>query len=186
MRPLNRNEKFLLLACLLTVFVVVNLVLFQRVRASRAASTEEIASLEEKIEKHQAIINGADLWNDNAAWIDENLPSYDSAGKVESAMLEMIREAAEERGFKISKAEFPPSEDHGHYQEISVSVELYGGLAELEKWVATLQKDPRQFRHIRDFELELLKRNPRDTTVTEPQGKCQVLLSRWFKPKTRT
>jgi len=186
MRPLNRNEKFLLVACLFTVFAVLNMVLFQRVRARLQADQEAIAGFEGQIKKHKTIIQGAPHWNQRAAWIDENLPNFDSAGKVESAMLDMFRQAEEERGFQISKTSFPPSQDHGHYQEISVSVEILGGLAELEQWVATLQKDPRQFRHIRNFKLELLPRKSGDTTVTEPQGKCQILMSRWFKPKKRT
>lgn len=106
------------------------------------------------------------------------MPSADSLGRAQGQLLEEVQNAALDRELKVTKTTPNDPTKTANYQEVSVTLNLYGDQAVMLNWLATLQS-PEKFQVVKLLEIEP---DPKSKLKT-PQGSCNITLARWFKPE---
>ncbi len=181
MRSLNSREKLLLTLCLVTLFVMGNLIGLQRVVTGLRKSGSTLEALQqEEIEQRSWLAERTGEWDDpveRGQWIDANMPDLDSAGKNQGQLLEKLQNEAFERKLRMERQNLLEPQVTEFYQEVSVNIIVRGDLAEINEWLITLQK-PEDFYVVKNLELALDTKSKEP----EPQARCNLTVARWFKP----
>ncbi len=177
-RSLNSREKRLLLACLLTVFLVGNWLGLREFLTRRKALVTELNSLKRQQEEHEILMMSQPLTTKREGWLDQHMPYTNSAGKAQGQLLDDLRNSALDAGLKVENENPLASLELSHHNEVSVSVRIRGDQEVLIGWLLTLQS-PEKFTAIKAIELELDSRSREKT----PQAQCNLTVARWFNPK---
>ena len=181
MRSLTSREKLLLTLCLLTLFVMGNLIGLQRVTGGLRKSGAALANLKtEEIEQRSWLAERTGQWDDpveRGRWIDANMPVMKSAGKDQGQLLEKLQTEAFDRKLRLERQNLLEPQSTQFYQEVSVNVIVRGDLAKINEWLTTLQS-PETFYVVKNLELAL----DTNSKEKEPQARCNLTVARWFQP----
>lgn len=176
MRRLTDRERWLLGICLATLFVMVNMVVMQRVIVGLRSSNKQIRLLTNEQTQQEIWLREGDF-EDLERWIDENMPLLESAGKNQGELLQKVQNEVFERKLRLERQSLLEPEMTAYYKEVSINVIVRGQLDEINKWLTSLQK-PEDFYVVKSMELAL-DTNSREK---EPQARCNLTLAQWFKP----
>jgi len=177
MRRLTNREKWLLLACLGTLFLVGNMIIMQRVILGLKESNKQIRSLTMEQTEQEMWLREGDF-EDLERWLDEHMPVLESAGKNQGELLQKVQNEAFERKLRLERQSLMEPERSPYYQEVSINVIVRGDMAEIDKWLMGIQ-NPEDFYVVKSMELAL-DTNSREK---EPQARCNLTLAQWFKPQ---
>lgn len=181
MRSLTSREKLLLTLCLGTLFIMANLIGLQRIVGGLRKSGSALDGLkQEEIEQRSWLAERTGEWDDpieRGKWIDENMPTLQSAGKDQGQLLEKLQNEAFERKLELERQNLLEPQSTEFYQEVSVNIIVRGDLAAINEWLTTLQK-PEEFYVVKNLELALDTKS----REKEPQARCNLTVARWFKP----
>lgn len=184
-RSLNPREKRLLMGCLITIFVVVNAMVYRQFDARRTALNRSLKNLKEQGDTNKVWLDQKDRWQKRAEWLEKNMQFTDSAGRSQGQLLEELQSSALDAGLKVSnttpleavQVSLPSNPNEIVCNEVAVSLKVRGDQDKVLRWLLTLQS-PERFQAMKAFEIEL------DTKAKEkiPQAQCNLTLARWFTP----
>jgi hypothetical protein len=143
----------------------------------RMAVEKKIAGLEGEKMENDAWLSQKDFLEGRGAWLDKNLPQATSLGREQGQLLEQFQNTALDQQIRIVGSSLPESQSTAHYQEVAVTLKLYGEQAKIMALLATLQS-PERFCVIKRLELDPDSRSREPL----PQVECDVTVARWFKP----
>jgi hypothetical protein len=106
------------------------------------------------------------------------MPATDSLGRSQGQLLEEVQNTALDRELKVTKTQPNDATKTSNYQEVAVTLTLYGDQNVMLNWLATLQS-PEKFQVVKMLEIEP---DPKSKLKT-PQCTCNITLARWFKPE---
>jgi hypothetical protein len=177
-RSLNQREKRLLIGCLLTLFVAINVLAFRSFSSRRSDLKTAISRLKEQSVSDKIWLDQKGLWQKRAKWLDANMTYTDSPGRSQGQLLEELQTTALDAGLKVTNQtllESPPAGEF--YKEVAASVHVRGDQDKLLRWLLSLQS-PERFQPMKAFEIEL------DPKAKEkvPQAQCNLTLAKWFNP----
>jgi len=180
MRSLTTSEIRLLFLCLLTIFIVFNIFLFKNHFSRYRADKAEIVRLKADIESNRVWADDRAEWEVHEKWIDANMPVMQSAGKEGGLLLESLQKVAYNQRFNLEKQALLEPEERENYQSVAAALTLKGDLADVTKWLASLQA-PDSFQRIKNL------RFGQDTKSQseKPRAYCSVTVERWFKPRVQ-
>ena len=177
-RTLTFREKRMLAGCIAVIVIACTSLLGSEfLSRSRTLDTKIAALLAEK-KDNELWLKDRDFQQKRAAWLDATLPATDSLGRAQGQMLEEVQNIALDRELKVVKTTPNDPTKTGDYQEVSVTMNLYGDQAAMLDWLATLQS-PEKFQVVKMLEIEPDSKSKLKT----PQCNCNITLARWFKPE---
>jgi hypothetical protein len=184
-RSLNSREKRLLIACLLTIFIVINALAFRTFNSRNKTLTGRISDLKQQSATNRIWLDQKAKWQKRSKWLDANMSYTESAGRSQGQLLDELQSSALDTGLKVSnptllepiQVSAPNNINDVICNEVAVSLRIRGDQDKLLRWLLTLQS-PERFRAMKGFEIEL------DTKAKEkiPQAQCNITLARWFNP----
>ena len=184
-RSLNSREKRLLIACLLTIFIVINALAFRSYSMRNKTLTSRIGALKQQSATNRIWLDQKAKWQKLAKWLAANMTYTESAGRSQGQLLDELQSSALDAGLKVSnptllepvQVSMPNNINDVVCNEVGVSLRIRGDQDKLLRWLLTLQS-PERFRAMKGFEIEL------DTKAKEkiPQAVCNITLARWFNP----
>lgn len=176
-RGLNKREKRLLMFCIGTVFIVINLFAIREFTSRRKAYAEEIRRLQAQAQDNKSWLTQRTFMDKRLAWLDKNMPYTDSDGKSQGQLLELLQNSALDSDLKVTNQTLHEALALDHCNEVSLSLKLRGDQDKMLRWLLTLQS-PEKFTAIKAFDLQL------DTRGKEkvPQAECNLTIARWFNP----
>lgn len=184
-RSLNSREKRLLIACLLTIFIVINALAFRTYSTRNKTLTNRISDLKQQSATNRIWLDQKAKWQKRSKWLDANMTYTESAGRSQGQLLDELQSSALDAGLKVSnptllepvQVSVPNNINDVVCNEVGVSLRIRGDQDKLMRWLLTLQS-PERFRAMKGFEIEL------DTKAKEkiPQAQCNITLARWFNP----
>lgn len=178
MRPPTPREKWLLVLCVGTLFIMANAIGVQRVAAALMKSNSRVKQLKEELSEQKIwLAEGAGV--DLEEWLDQAMPKLESTGKNQGEILQKLQTEAFERKLRMERQNLLEPVATEYYQEVSVNVIVRGELAKINEWLTTLQK-PEDFYVVKNLEVAL-DTNSREK---EPQARCNLTLARWFQPES--
>lgn len=177
-RTLNAREKRLLVACLLTLFLVGNALAIREFTSRRKELVDSHSKLEGQARSNQMWLNERPYWEKRLGWLEKNMPYTNSAGKAQGQLLEDLRNSALDAGLKVENETPLASLELDHKNEVSVSLRIRGDQEIMIGWLLTLQS-PEKFTAVKAIELELDSRSREKL----PQAQCNLTVARWFNPQ---
>lgn len=174
-RTLNDREKRLLGFCLLTIFIVINVVALREFNLRRKALTVSLNQLTEEVRGNEGLLSDRTFIEKRKAWLKKHMPYTNSAGKAQGQLLEDLQNAALENELKISSQTLLEPTALDHFNEVAVNIRIRGDQEKMLHWLVTLQS-PEKFTTIKSIELELDSRAKEKT----PQAQCNLTIARWF------
>ncbi|TLD70297.1 hypothetical protein FEM03_14020 [Phragmitibacter flavus] len=176
-RSLNPREKRLLIAVLATLFLTFNFLVIREFTNRRAATSTGLTQLTEQVASNKVWLGDRAFWEKRKAWLDQNMPYTESAGRSQGQLLEDLQTSALDLGLAVTNTTLLEPLALDHANEVGVTLRLRGDQDILLRWLLTLQS-PEKFQAIKSIELELDAR-ARETT---PQAQCNLTVARWFNP----
>ena len=177
-RTLTDREKRMLFACIAVLLVAATGLLADEFISRRKALDTKILSLQAEKKDSELWLKDHDFQQKRSDWLDAHLPATDSLGRAQGQLLEEIQNAALDRELKVTKTTPNDPTKTSNYQEVSVSLNVYGDQAVMLNWLATLQS-PEKFQVVKLLEIEPDGKSKAKT----PQCTCNITLARWFKPE---
>lgn len=174
-RTLNDREKRLLGFCLLTIFIVINVIAFREFNLRRKALSTSLDQLSEEVRSNEGLLSDRTFIEKRKAWIQKTMPYTSSAGKAQGQLLEDLQNAALDNELKISNSTLLEPLALDHFNEVAVNIRIRGDQEKMLHWLVTLQS-PEKFTTIKSIELELDNRAKEKT----PQAQCNLTIARWF------
>jgi len=184
-RSLNSREKRLLMACLLTIFIVINFLAYRTYSTRNKSLNGRIQALDQQSKENRIWLDQKAKWQKRSKWLQANMSYTESAGRSQGQLLDELQTSALDAGLKVSNPTLleptqvatPKNPDDIVCNEVAVSLRVRGDQNKLLNWLLTLQS-PERFRSMKGFEIEL------DTKAKEkiPQAQCNITLARWFNP----
>jgi Tfp pilus assembly protein PilO len=176
-RSLNPREKRLLLLCLSTIFIAVNVLAFREFTIRKKALSTSLEQLNEQVTSNRVWLNDRAFWDKRRGWLDKNMPYTESAGKAQGQLLEDLQNAALDSELTISNQTLLEPLELDHCNEVAVSIRMRGDQETMLRLLLSLQS-PERFQAIKSLELELDSRAKEKT----PQAQCNLTVARWFNP----
>jgi Tfp pilus assembly protein PilO len=177
MRKLRTSEIILLLLTFVTIFTVVNVIVWKRYQKRITTAEDKIGTLEEQLQTNLALEQDKGFWDQRSAWLDGRMPRMGDFGDLQSRLLEDVQQAAADRGITFeTQALNKPEGGSPYHREVSVTVLAEGPDQAIYKWLSEWQS-PEKFQAIRSIRL-FNDVGPQN----EPQMDCQITLSRWYRP----
>lgn len=174
-RTLNDREKRLLFFCLLTIFIVINVIALREFNVRRKALSASLNELTEQVRENEGLLSDRGFLEKRKAWLKKNMPYTNSAGKAQGQLLEDLQNAALDSELKISNQTLLEPLALDHFNEVAVNIRIRGDQEKMMHWLVTLQS-PEKFTTIKSIELELDSRAKEKT----PQAQCNLTIARWF------
>lgn len=173
MRALTAKEKKLLLGLLGALFVLLNVLGLQAFLNRRRALSSEIADLRSKLDYNNAVLAERSVWEERAAWLDENQPADDiSTTEDDAKFYEFVESSAKKSGLEYTrKAAGDNKTSAGPYAEVFDTSQVKGNMEALVKWLSGLQQ-PKAFRAIKKLSIK---------SGEPPQVICDVEVARWYR-----
>lgn len=181
MRSLSRSEFVLLGFCLFSVVLVGHLIAFKHYKAELTKAESVLDDLRRRGDHEHLEVAAATpaaqakIWADRMAWLDEQLPTMDSRDQAQAALLEDLRASAKAFNLDIDGQSFVKPASTPHYREVAVKMHVDGPERKVYQWLSGMQS-PEKFQSIKFLRLEPEGRRSR------PEGDCEVIVARWFKP----
>lgn len=181
MRSLTRSEMVLLGLCVFLVLFVVHLVAYRDYQTEMDKATQVLEDLRRRggnpvpAKGEPASQGDAHVWEERMQWLDKRLPKMTSRDQAQAALLEELQTSAKALALDIDGQSFVKPASTPHYQEVAVKMNLDGPERKVFQWVAGLQS-PEKFQAIK-----FLRLRP-DGRRRQPEGDCEVIVARWFKP----
>ena len=179
-RTLNTREKRLLILCVGTIIIIVNVIFFRGFNLQRKALTESIKRLTDEAADDKIWLNDRVFWAKRQAWLTQNMPFTDSTGRSQGQLLDELQNTALDDQLKVSNQvlhDEPTKETD--YKEVSLSLKVRGDHDVLLRWLLKLQS-PKKFEAVKSFDLQLDTKG-KDKT---PQAECNLTVARWFNPES--
>jgi hypothetical protein len=176
-KGLSSREKRLLGACVAVLLISATTLLAKEFLDRRAAVEKTILGLESEKRDNDTWLKDRDFQASRKEWLEANLPTTESLGRAQGQLLEEFQNAALDRGLRILNSQLPAAHSTANYQEVAVTLKVYGEQAKVLAWLATIQS-PERFYVIKALELDPDSR----TREPLPQIECDVTIARWFKP----
>lgn len=177
-RTLTSREKRMLFACVAVLLIAATGLLADEFMRQQKAVDSKIQALQSEKKDSELWLKDRDFQQKRAGWLEASMPSTDSLGRAQGQLLEEVQNAALDRELKVTKATANDSTKTANYQEVSVTLNIYGDQAVMLNWLATLQS-PEKFQVVKLLEVEP---DPKSKLKT-PQCTCNITLARWFKPE---
>ncbi len=177
-RTLTSREKRMLAFCVAAVLLAATSLLANEFLARRSAVEARITGLISEKKENEMWLKDRAFQAKRAAWLEANLPATDSLGRAQGQMLEELQNVALDRELKVVKTTPNDPVKTSNYQEVSVTMNIYGDQAVMLNWLATLQS-PEKFQVIKMLEIEPDAKSKLKT----PQCNCNITFARWFKPE---
>lgn len=174
-RTLSDREKRLLGFCLLTIFIVINVIVFREFNMRHKALTASLDQLTAEVRENEGLLSDRAFIEKRKVWLEKNMPYTNSAGKAQGQLLEDLQNAALENELKISNQTLLEPLALDHFNEVAVNIRIRGDQEKMLHWLVTLQS-PEKFTTIKSIELELDSRAKEKT----PQAQCNLTIARWF------
>lgn len=174
-RTLSDREKRLLGFCLLTIFIVINVIALREFNMRHKALTASLDQLTAEVRENEGLLSDRAFIEKRKAWLKKNMPYTNSAGKAQGQLLEDLQNAALENELKISNQTLLEPLALDHFNEVAVNIRIRGDQEKMLHWLVTLQS-PEKFTTIKSIELELDNRAKEKT----PQAQCNLTIARWF------
>jgi len=179
-RTLNTREKRLLLLCLGTIVIIVNVIFFRGFNLQRKALTESIKRLSDEAADDKIWLNDRAFWAKRQDWLTKHMPYTDSTGRSQGQLLDELQNTALDAQLKVSNQVLhdEPTKE-ADYKEVSLSIKVRGDHDVLLRWLLSLQS-PEKFEAMKTFDLQLDTKG-KDKT---PQAECNLTVARWFNPES--
>ena len=177
-RTLTGREKRMLYACIAVLLIAATGLMADEFMSRRKAVDAQVASWQAEKKESEVWLQDRDFQQKRSAWLDANIPSTDSLGRAQGQLLEEVQNAALDRELKVTKTTPNDPTKTANYQEVSVSLNVYGDQNVMLSWLASLQS-PEKFQVIKLLEIEPDGKSKAKT----PQCTCNITLARWFKPE---
>ncbi len=174
-RTLNIREKRLLGFCLLTIFIVINVIALREFNVRSKALTLSLDQLTAEVKGNEGLLSDRTFIEKRKEWLKKHMPYTNSAGKAQGQLLEDLQNAALENELKISNQTLLEPSALDHFNEVAVNIRIRGDQEKMLHWLVTLQS-PEKFTTIKSIELELDSRAKEKT----PQAQCNLTIARWF------
>jgi hypothetical protein len=176
-RGLTQREKRLLMFCIGTVFLVINMLAIREFTIRRKALNVEVKRLTEQAQENRTWLTQRPFWEKRLTWLDKNMPYTDSAGKSQGQLLEQLQSTALDAELKVTSQTLHEALALDHCNEVSLSLRLRGDQDKMLRWLLMLQS-PEKFTALKALDLQL------DTRGKEklPQAECSITIARWFNP----
>ncbi len=181
MRQPTRSEVILIGLCLFSVLFMGHLIAYKEYKKKLLKAEQVLEDLQRRgdqphLEKAAATPAAqAVIWAERMAWLDEELPEMPSRDQAQAALLEDMRATAKSFGLDIDGQSFVKPASTPHYQEVAVKMNLDGPERKVYQWLSGMQS-PEKFQAIKFLQLRPEGRRSR------PEGDCNVIVARWFKP----
>lgn len=176
-RRLNLRERRLLAACVLIIFLVLNVLAFREFSSRRKALNTSIAQLQDQSTSNHTWLKDRDSWDKRMKWLDANMPYTDSAGRSQGQLLEELQTSSLDAELKITGQTLLEPLALDHCNEVALNIKVRGDQDKLLRWLLTLQS-PEKFQAMKAFELEIDGKAKEKT----PQAQCNLTLAQWFNP----
>lgn len=172
MRALTSKEKKLLAALLGAIFVLVNVVGLQAFLNRQRALHKNITQLESQLELNRAVLAEKPLWDERAAWLDENQLTDDvSTTEDDAKFYDFVEKSAKQSGLQYTRKAVGTQPADGRYAEVFDSSQVKGNMESLVKWLHGLQQ-PKAFRAIKQISIK---------SGEPPQVVCDIEVARWYR-----
>ncbi len=180
MRNLNSRETKLLLLCLFSIFVVVNLfgirVIYKNLKGGRG----ETDDLKLELLDQKGWLSEKDDWEQKNKWIMEKMPTASaSVGKAQGELVQQLQDSLYENRIKIDRQTLLEPKSSAYYDEVAVNLRIQGDAVKVNEWLSKLQGVDR-FQIIKVLKLSIDTRSK----MKEPQAICEVTVARWFRAKS--
>ncbi len=181
MRALTRSEMVLIGLCFLSVFFVGHLIAFKNYQTEVKKREKVLADLETRgdnprLEKAKATPAAqAKIWEDRMTWLDKTLPVMPSRDQAQAKLLEDLRQSAKKYALDIDGLSFVKPAKTPYYQEVAVKIHLDGPERKVYQWLSEIQS-PSKFQAIKSLRMRPEGRRSR------PDGDCEIIIARLFKP----
>lgn len=177
-RTLTNRERNLLLLCFGVLLLMGTLLIANTLLQKRTKLAARIADLENQKKENAVWLSDSAFWEKRRVWLDANMPTTDSLGRAQGQLLEQLQNEALDLGIKVLQQTLLDPTPTADYQEIAVSLRIYGEQSTVLRWIATMQS-PDQFQAVKALEFELDNRSKEKL----PQAQCNLTVARWFKPE---
>lgn len=178
LRTLTGREKRMLFACIAVLLIAATGLMADEFMSRKKAVDLKVAGLQSEKKESEVWLQDREFQQKRGAWLDASIPGTDSLGRAQGQLLEEVQNAALDRELKVTKTTPNDPTKTANYQEVSVTLNVYGDQNVMLNWLATLQS-PEKFQVIKMLEIEPDGKSKLKT----PQCTCNITLARWFKPE---
>lgn len=172
MRPITAREQNLLVLFGLSIFLVVSIVGFRWLIATRANLYRQVAGLALQHRSDQGLLQDEQLWRKRGQWLSDHQPVVSTLGKSDAAFLEFLQTSTRSADITIVEQRLNEALPGPNGQGVSVDLELHGSLQSLVEWLATLQ-NPKNFRSIPRLTLK--------SGSEPPNVSCSLTTIQWYR-----
>lgn len=174
---MNDREKKLTFFLLAIVLLIGSMFLYTSYNAKMAKNRATFKRNQEELERMKVELFDSKSKAKEEEWLNENLPTESTHGKVSSDLAGFTEKSAERNGVEFKTRPRPTDEDpdeFGAYRSAVVRVKGSAMDAPLYRWLVDLQS-PKDHRSITS--LRIIPQRDDDTKV-----ECELEVSQWFTP----
>lgn len=157
-----------------TVFVLMNLVLFNLFMRKQMALRGEIDAKSRQWIAAQELLAEHSLWQERETWLKKRQPALQGEGSVGVQLLDEVKSLAKENGVVLANPSIGSVISDGSQKSVSVSIETKSPWNGLIGFLHQLQK-PDRFLVLETATLEI---DSSDAT----QMRCVFKIVRWYAP----
>jgi hypothetical protein len=172
MRPRTSNEKVLLGVLVAILFLGANWIGYGWYADQLKTLRAKASSLQTDQDSAQSALSEIPMWQKNMAWLKEKQPPLGDEGTAKAALLDFVVKGAKENKLEVQDQNFVDVKKTSAGTQVTVYVKVKGGMQDLVKWLAPLQK-PDDFYAITLFSLK--------ADADQKSYDCTLNIARYYK-----
>jgi len=171
-RPLTKNEKFLLVVLVLVVLVGGSITGYRWLQSAQMVLDTQYTNL--RIDKLEAEndLKMQNVWDTRKSWIKEHEPSLGDEGSSKAQVLETVLKGARDNKLEIIEQNLDETQHGAGGARVTVELKVKGSMEGLCHWLTDLQK-PGDFYAVLNFSLK--------ADQDEKSMVCSVQIARYFQ-----
>ncbi|MEM7147436.1 MAG: hypothetical protein AAF591_20135, partial [Verrucomicrobiota bacterium] len=127
MAQLKRSERLLLTLFGVALFLVVNFFLYLKASEFLRSAQDEYDSVELLKLESDSLMSEKDLWDERAAWLDQNQPYFENGNVAETALLGSLNQLAAENGLAVDDQDIGDRNVTPQYEQVEAVFNVTGG-----------------------------------------------------------
>ncbi|MEM8955855.1 MAG: hypothetical protein AAGD22_16995 [Verrucomicrobiota bacterium] len=153
MAQLKRSERILLTVFGVALFLVVNFFLYLKASSFLESAQGEYDAVELLKLESDSLMAEKSLWDERAAWLNQNQPYFENGNVAETALLGALNQLAAENSLTVDDQDIGDRNVTPHYEQVEVVFNLTGSLENILRWLHAVQQ-PGRFRAVTFCELK--------------------------------
>lgn len=167
----------LLWLCFGVLFAMANVIVGKTVLKGFVDARSKLSGFEAEQKAQYQWLQEREIYVPRYQWLDEQMPGMESSSKAGAQLLAEMQDQTHERKLRLERQNMLEAQTTVFYHEVSVHLQIEGDLKEMIDWITSLQQ-PEAFCVVKELELSLDTKSKEK----EPQGRCNVVVARWFNP----